>query len=77
FCSLHLQLDEVVGSARTFSDAVAERAAALGIAPDGRAATIAAGSSVPGYAAGWVRDGDAVAALVEALARVIARMRNG
>jgi len=76
FRSIHLQLDEVVTGARAFSDTVAERAAALGITPDGRAATVAAGSNVPVYPAGWVRDGEAVAALVEALALVIARMRE-
>lgn len=76
FRSIHLQLDEVVTSVRAFSDAVAERAAALGIAPDGRAATIAADSSVPEYPAGWVRDNRAVTALVESLSAVIARMRD-
>lgn len=36
FRSIHLQLDEVVTAARDFSDTVAERAAALGLPPDGR-----------------------------------------
>lgn len=36
FRSIHLQLDEVVTAAREFSDTVAERAAALGLPPDGR-----------------------------------------
>ncbi|OAH10415.1 Dps family protein [Streptomyces jeddahensis] len=76
FRSIHLQLDEVVTGAREFSDAVAERAAALGITPDGRAATIAADSNLPGFPAGWVRDSDAVAAVVESLALVIVRMRE-
>ncbi len=35
FRSLHLQLDDLVADSRQFSDAVAERAAALGISPDG------------------------------------------
>lgn len=76
FRSIHLQLDEVVGSARTFSDAVAERAAALGITPDGRAATIAASSNVPAFPAGWVKDSDSVAAIVKSLALIIVRMRE-
>src|SRR5438105_13213207 len=38
FRSVHLQLDEVVASARTHSDTVAERGSALGVPPDGRAA---------------------------------------
>ena len=41
FRSIHLQLDEVVATARSYSDTVAERAAALGIPPDGRPETIA------------------------------------
>ncbi|MFD0149499.1 Dps family protein [Streptomyces sp. NPDC055721] len=76
FRSIHLQLDEVVDALRTFSDEVAERAAALGITPDGRAATVAETSHVPTYPAGWVKDGDAVAAITESLALVITRMRE-
>ncbi|MFD4510341.1 Dps family protein [Streptomyces sp. NPDC058457] len=78
FRTVHLQLDEVVDTARVHSDTVAERASALGVSPDGRAATVAAGSgsgigSVPG---GWVKDSDAVAALVDGLGAVITRMRE-
>ncbi|MEU2420593.1 DNA starvation/stationary phase protection protein [Streptomyces sp. NPDC007851] len=76
FRSVHLQLDEVVDSARTHSDTVAERASALGVSPDGRAATVAAGSGVSSASAGWVKDSDAVAALAEALGAVITRMRE-
>ncbi|MEU5314600.1 DNA starvation/stationary phase protection protein [Streptomyces sp. NPDC021562] len=76
FRSVHLQLDEVVYSARTHSDTVAERASALGVSPDGRAATVAAGSGVSAAPAGWVNDSDAVAALADALGAVIARMRE-
>lgn len=36
FRSIHLQLDEVVDTARTYADTVAERAATLGVPPDGR-----------------------------------------
>jgi starvation-inducible DNA-binding protein len=42
FRSVHLQLDEVVTTARDDAGMVAERAAALGVSPDGRAATVAA-----------------------------------
>lgn len=40
FRSIHLQLDEVVATARSCSDTVAERAAALGVPPDGRPETV-------------------------------------
>ncbi|MFD5339623.1 Dps family protein [Streptomyces hawaiiensis] len=76
FRSVHLQLDEVVDTARKYSDTVAERAAALGISPDGRAATVAVGSGIGVTPEGWVDDTTAVGALVEALAAVIARMRQ-
>ncbi|POX43673.1 Dps family protein, partial [Streptomyces sp. Ru72] len=46
FRSIHLQLDEVVDTARRHSDTVAERASALGVPPDGRAATVAQSSGI-------------------------------
>ncbi|WP_329344052.1 DNA starvation/stationary phase protection protein [Streptomyces sp. NBC_00663] len=76
FRSVHLQLDEVVDIARTHSDTVAERASALGVPPDGRAATVAAGSGIGAVSEGWVKDADAVGTLVDALGAVIGRMRE-
>ncbi|AYL39040.1 Dps family protein [Streptomyces sp. PDY-4] len=76
FRSVHLQLDEVVTVARTHSDTVAERSAALGVSPDGRAATVAVGSGIGVTPEGWVDDSAAVGALVEALGAVISRMRE-
>lgn len=76
FRSVHLQLDEVVDTARKYSDTVAERSAALGISPDGRAATVAVGSGIGVTPEGWVDDTTAVRTLVEALGAVIARMRE-
>jgi starvation-inducible DNA-binding protein len=76
FRSIHLQLDEVVDSARRHSDTVAERAAALGVPPDGRAATVAQGSGIGSVPQGWVKDTDAVGTLVSALGSVIGRMRE-
>ncbi|MFD9795289.1 Dps family protein [Streptomyces sp. NPDC059070] len=76
FRSVHLQLDEVVDTARQHSDTVAERAAALGVTPDGRAATVASSSAIGKVPTGWIKDGDAVRILVEALGAVIVRMRE-
>ncbi|MFI1103468.1 MULTISPECIES: Dps family protein [Streptomyces] len=76
FRSVHLQLDEVVDTARLHSDTVAERAAALGVTPDGRAATVASTSAIGKVPTGWIKDGDAVRILVDALGAVIARMRE-
>jgi starvation-inducible DNA-binding protein len=76
FRSIHLQLDEVVASARTHTDTVAERAAALGVPPDGRAGTVASSSGLKTTPAGWIKDADAVGAMVDALGSVITRMRE-
>ncbi|GHA37860.1 DNA starvation/stationary phase protection protein [Streptomyces tauricus] len=76
FRSVHLQLDEVVDTARLHSDTVAERASTLGVSPDGRAATVANSSGIGPVKDGWVKDTDAVGALVDALAAVIGRMRQ-
>ncbi|MBO0826296.1 MAG: DNA starvation/stationary phase protection protein [Streptosporangiales bacterium] len=76
FRSVHLQLDEVVTAARQYTDDVAERAAALGVSPDGRADTVAGESGFPQVHAGWLKDDDAVAGIVAALGWVIERMRD-
>ncbi|MGW2048997.1 Dps family protein [Streptomyces sp. NPDC001858] len=76
FRSVHLQLDEVVDVARTHSDTVAERASALGVSPDGRAASVAAGSGIGAVSEGWIKDSRAVGTLVDALGAVITRMRE-
>lgn len=76
FRSIHLQLDDVVSTARTYADTVAERAAAIGVPPDGRAATIARTSEFPGIKDGWIKDAEAVAVLVQVLSEMIRRMRE-
>nr|WP_206442571.1 DNA starvation/stationary phase protection protein [Streptomyces boncukensis] len=76
FRSIHLQLDEVVDTARSYTDTVAERASALGIPPDGRSATVFQGSAVSPVPEGWLPDSDAVRTMVAALASVIAKARE-
>jgi starvation-inducible DNA-binding protein len=76
FRSLHLQLDEVVALARTHADVVAERAAAIGMPPDGRSRTIAEQTGVPGLDGGWLQDTAVVESFVEILNAVVRRMRE-
>ncbi|MFF5900110.1 Dps family protein [Streptomyces argenteolus] len=76
FRSVHLQLDEVVDTARQHSDIVAERASAVGVNPDGRSKTLAKTTAIDSVPDGWIKDVDAVKALVEALRVVIDRMRE-
>jgi starvation-inducible DNA-binding protein len=76
FRSIHLQLDDVVATARSHSDTVAERSAALGISPDGRAATVASGTGIATAPEGWQQDAAAIHGMVTALGVVITRMRE-
>lgn len=76
FRSVHLQLDEVVATARQHSDVVAERASAIGVAPDGRASTVASASAIGKVPDGWIQDTDVVNTMVKSLTAVIERMRE-
>ncbi|OEJ24686.1 DNA starvation/stationary phase protection protein [Streptomyces agglomeratus] len=76
FRSVHLQLDEVVTTARLHSDSVAERASALGVNPDGRSASVARSTAIREVPSGWIKDVDAVRILVDALGVVVGRMRE-
>ncbi|MFF4627960.1 Dps family protein [Streptomyces griseorubiginosus] len=76
FRSIHLQLDELVATARTFSDTVAERSAALGLSPDGRPETIAAAYTLPGSKNGWIKDDEVVRLVAETLEAAIGRLRE-
>lgn len=76
FRTVHLQLDDVVDTARQYSDTVAERASALGLPPDGRASTVGKDSGIATTPEGWQKDADAVETMVAALSAVVARMRE-
>ena len=76
FRDAHLHLDELVDLARAQTDEVAERAAALGISPDGRAATVAKHSGLPTFDEDWKSVEQVTAAIVETLAVLIARHRE-
>jgi starvation-inducible DNA-binding protein len=75
FRSVHQQLDELVTTARNFADEVAERSAALGVPPDARARTVAEDSNVPDIHKGWKDTREVVEHVVEALGKVIQRIR--
>jgi len=76
FRPIHLQLDEVVALAREHADTVAERLSALGVNPDGRAATIAKSSKIQQLELGWIEDGKVVATITDILDGVSKRMRE-
>jgi starvation-inducible DNA-binding protein len=76
FLSLHLQLDTLAAELRGAADQVAERAVAIGYAPDGRAGTVAKESPLADLPDGPL-PGDAVVDLiVQALDLVVNRVRS-
>lgn len=76
FREAHLHLDELVDLARGYTDDAAERAAAIGVSPDGRAATVAKTTGLPETTEGWRDVEDVNNTVVELLAKLIERMRE-
>jgi len=77
FRSVHLHLDEVVATARKHADTIAERAAAIGMSPDGRAETIARDAKSAPFGSGSVADTEVVNRMTQLLGEVVARLREG
>ena len=75
FRDIHLHLDELVTTARTHTDNAAERAAAIGVSPDGRAGTVSTTSGLPEFPSGWASDRDTVVKVFEALDAAVTRLR--
>jgi starvation-inducible DNA-binding protein len=76
FRSLHLQLDDVAALARKQMDIMAERAIAIGVNPDGRAATVARDTGIEQLGAGYVKDEEIVTIFTGILAAVGQRFRE-
>ena len=76
FKPLHEHLDELVDSWRDLSDTVAERAVALGFAPDGRTATVSGDSEIGAVDGGALDTDHATRELVERLQDVTERIRG-
>ena len=76
FRPLHLFLDELVDGWRDAADAVAERAVALGYAPDARAKTVAEHTILEQLGEGQLLDGDVIAAFTEMLTAAIGDTRE-
>jgi starvation-inducible DNA-binding protein len=76
FRAVHAELDEITDAVRLWYDDVAERLTALGVVPDGRAATVAAAKAIPEAGDGWQRDEAVVEAMAERLLTVAARLRE-
>jgi starvation-inducible DNA-binding protein len=76
FRPLHLQLDEMIDAWRAAADAVAERAVALGHAPDGLAATVAARSELGSLPDGQLPDHVVVGAFTRLLTEAVGIVRE-
>jgi starvation-inducible DNA-binding protein len=76
FRELHLQLDELARTARELSDAVAERARALGWSPDGRRQIVTPYSTLPALPDGLLDVSDTIRWAVGALTAAIASVRH-
>jgi starvation-inducible DNA-binding protein len=76
FRPLHLHLDELVDSWRELSDTVAERAVALGFAPDGQSRTVAGSTSIPQLTAQAIEDRVALRELTGRVADTAERIRE-
>jgi len=76
FRDLHLQLDEIIDSAREFSDDIAERMRALHGIPDGRTETVTASTSLPKYPGDEVDTSDVVNLITERLEATVGTMRD-
>lgn len=76
FRSVHLQLDEVIDDLRLWSDDVAERIAAVGDYPDGRARAVVDNSKVDGLDAGALGTDKVVRLFEERLTAASQRIKD-
>ena len=76
FRDTHRQLDEIIESAREFSDAVAERMRALHALPDGRSDTVAETTSLPEFPQGEIATTDVVDLITERLENTVGTCRD-
>ena len=76
FRTVHLQLDEILVDVRAASDEVAERLATLGVAPDGRASTVASSSGLADCPSSFQGAAETVTMVADALQSVIQGLRE-
>jgi starvation-inducible DNA-binding protein len=76
FRDVHLHLDELVDEWHELSDVVAERAVAIGVAPDGRAPTVISQSELDPVESGPTPVRDVIRELTSRVATVDERIRE-
>jgi starvation-inducible DNA-binding protein len=75
FRDLHLQLDDIVDSAREAADTIAERMRALDAVPDGRSDTVVATTTVPSVSPGELSTTETVDMITTAIYAVVGAVR--
>lgn len=76
FRSVHSHLDELTAAYRTWSDAIAERLTAVGVAADGRSRSVAENTELAAAPESWVKDDDAVTTMAERVEQVATHVRE-
>ncbi|GAB3561228.1 Dps family protein [Spelaeicoccus albus] len=76
FRDLHLQLDEIIASARGFADTIAERMRALHSIPDGTSQTVSSATTLPQYPKGEVQTAETVDLITERLDATVDTIRQ-
>ena len=76
FRAVHLQLDEIIDQVRLASDDVAERLVTIGVAADGRAATVAEGSTLEAFPEGEVSVPQTIGLVADRMSAVSKAMRE-
>lgn len=77
FRAVHLQLDEIVETARDASDDVAERLATLGVPPDGRLVTLTESTSLEAYPPEFIGWQQTITLVADRLMATIKQVRDG
>ncbi len=76
FRSIHLELDEIYAAVQSGVDEVAERIAALGVAPDGRAASVAKQSRLEDLDVGFHSVAATVTSVADLMKKADAELRK-
>ena len=76
FRDLHLQLDEIVDTAREASDTIAERMRALNAVPDGRSDTVTASTTLPAISPAELSTTETVDLITTRIYSTVGTMRN-
>ena len=76
FRDTHLALDEIIDSAREFSDTIAERMRALHALPDGRSDTVAESTTLPEFPQGEIATTEVIDLITARLEDTVATCRG-